>query len=246
MKRIMYMILASSLAISFGLCGCQSNEVNQETSKQTQEEQTSPDEETQSVIDEINSIGDVTLEKKELIDSTRQAYGSLNSEQKNLVDNYDVLKAAISSLDELERAEEEKAKAFAVGETVEDEDFRVTLTSAQLDSILESPNSRTSWEPDSNATFVILEFDIEALNSNQIAVDSGAVSNVVATYNGNTYKGWDYKYVVSELWLSAKRTYFEANMPVHVYVYTSIPSSATSGSVTVDMDIAGQDKQIVI
>lgn len=249
MKRILQAMMAFSLVLCFGLLGCQGNEAGQSSSGQAQEGVSAPDEATQSVIDAIDSIGEVALEKKDLIDSTLRAYGSLDAASKELVQNYDVLQAAVNSLEELEKAEAaraEEAKAFAVGETVESEDFRVALSDAYLSAVLESPDSSTYWESDDSTAFAVLEFDIEALNSEQIPVDSGAVSDVVATYNGNTYANWDYKYVVSQLWLSAKRTYFEANMPVHVYVYASLPASVVDGSVTVDMDIAGQEKRIVI
>lgn len=136
---------------------------------------------------------------------------------------------------------------FGIGETVENEDFRVTLNNAYISSHLESPESSTSWDSVGDTTFVILEFTMEALNSNMLPIDSNAVVNPVANYNGNTYKSWDYDYIGgSGLWLSAKRAYMDANMPTTIYVYTYIPADATSGSVVVDATIAGQEKKITL
>lgn len=136
---------------------------------------------------------------------------------------------------------------FGIGETVENEDFRVTLNNAYISSHLESPESSTSWDSVGDTTFVILEFTMEALNSNMLPIDSNAVVNPVANYNGNTYKSWDYDYIGgSGLWLSAKRAYMDANIPTTIYVYTCIPADATPGSVVVDVTIAGQEKKITL
>ena len=54
------------------------------------------------------------------------------------------------------------------------------------------------------------------------------------------------KYLASELWLSAKRTYLDANIPVHVYVYAALPASALDDEqpINVDLAVAGQDKHL--
>lgn len=243
-RKVLALAIVAALASSLGLIGCaQSDDASSSQEDQAQAQaQANSEAEIQETVDSIDAIGSVTLESEKAITKARKAYDGLSPEQQEAVGNYDTLVAAEKAYADLEVA----SKAMTVGETVSDKDFSVTLTDASISATLESPDSRTYWEADDGSVFAILEFDVEALNSEQIAVDSGAVTDLVANFNGNTYKNWDYKYLASELWLSAKRTYFDANMPVHIYVYTSLPAAASDGTVTVDMKIAGQSKQIAI
>lgn len=245
MGLLVFFTLIISCLLVICITGCSGNETNtdsssQDSSAQTEGKEETIDEQVQSVIDAIDSIGEVTLDSKEQIENARKKYDVLNDDQKTQVSNYAILEKDESTLAELENAN----TAIAVGETVSDEDFSVTLTNAYISNTVENPDSRTYWEADSGMVFVVMEFDVTALNSNEIAVNQGAISDVVANYNGNTYKSFEYKYVVSELWLSAKNTYFDADMPVHIYVYRQIPESAINRGVTVDMVVAGQDKQL--
>lgn len=135
---------------------------------------------------------------------------------------------------------------FGIGETVENDDFRVTLANAQIASTLESPESDTAWEADGGATIVAMEFDIEAFNSKELSITDYAIVNPVAIYNENTYKNWEYQYISDGIWLSARRGVLDANIPAHIYVFTTIPSDAASGNVTIDITVAGQEKKITL
>ena len=65
------------------------------------------------VIDKINSIGEVTLESRALIDSIENDYNALSAEAKAKVTNYTVFITAKNSLDKLEKAEQDKQAAKA-------------------------------------------------------------------------------------------------------------------------------------
>ena len=129
--------------------------------------------------------------------------------------------------------EEADPEPIEAGDSIATDKWNIILTDAYVSYTLESDKSRTSWTAD-NGVFAILEFDIESLTSDKIPVDQ-AIKNNQLLYNGNTYSNFDMKYLAGELWLSAKRTYFDANIPVHIYVYTTLPATATD-----------DDKQIAV
>lgn len=138
-----------------------------------------------------------------------------------------------------EEPEEPAAQPISIGQNVQNDNFSITLTSARVDSVLQSDASSTYWEPQDGGAFVILEFDVTALNSNQLPVDDYAITNLVANYGEDVYQGWRLQYITNQLWLSFTHTYLDANIPVHVYAYTTVPSSALSeGSLLVDMTLA--------
>ena len=60
-----------------------------------------PDSQTQSVIDAINAIGEVTLSSEQSIDTAKNAYDELSDNQRQKVDNYETLTSAESKLAEL-------------------------------------------------------------------------------------------------------------------------------------------------
>ena len=205
----------------------------------------------------ISGIGEVTLEKASIIDDANSLYQSLPNDAKEQVSNYDVLQSALDTIADLKKKHDEEVKALekrkaeedkplSVGDTVSTNQWTITLADAYTSATLESSQSRTSWTASDGSTFLILEFDVEALTSDKLTIDSSAITNIVASYNNNTYKNFDMKYLASELWLSAKRTYLDANIPVHVYVYAALPASALDDEqpINVDLAVAGQDKHL--
>ena len=257
-RRVIAVVAASALAMSLGLFGCsQEGEKSGAATQKQAEEMTEPDEKTQAVIDAIDTIGEVNADSGQAIKDARMAYGSLDSKRKKLVSNYEALEQAEAAYAEYEaaekaqrEAEEEQKRALAIGDTVENEDFRVTLNNAELTTQFTYPNntpmSDISIEPRNGATFVFLTFTVEALNSKALAVDTHAIADAVATANGNTYKNWSIEHQLSNIGASMRNMYLEANLPETVYFFTSIPSSAASGPITVDLKIAGQQKHLVI
>ncbi len=63
----------------------------------------------QKVVEQINNIGDITLEKENMIYVVQQMYNSLTSRQKGLVDNYEILSEAVSEMENLLIEEEIKS-----------------------------------------------------------------------------------------------------------------------------------------
>ena len=194
-----------------------------------------------TVEEAIDGIGEASLDNAALIDEVGEKYSGLTAAQKKKVSNAEALTAAQSQIDNLR-------KQFAVGDTVTTENWKVTLTNAYVSSTLESPASRTYWTPQDGAAFLVLEIDLEHLNSGSSTVDGDAFADIQATYNSNTYSGWEYQYVASELWLYADRHTLDANMPLHLYVYTQIPSSSLDDDepISVSLNIDGEDKVIQV
>ena len=143
--------------------------------------------------------------------------------------------------------EEAKPQALNVGDTVQSEQFSITLTDARVDSVLSSNQSSTYWEPATGAAFVILEFDVTALTSEQLPVDDYAITELNAKYNEDVYPSWELQYISGQLWLYFRHTYLDANLPCHVYAYTTVPADAlNSGSLSVSATLAGQPVSITI
>ncbi|MBR3226447.1 MAG: DUF5067 domain-containing protein [Atopobiaceae bacterium] len=144
-------------------------------------------------------------------------------------------------------AEKPAPQPFKVGDTASNEQFNVTLTDARVDSMLSSDESSTYWEADNGSAFVILEFDVTALTSDQLPVDGKALANLVANYNGDIYKNWKFQYVEGQLWLYFHNTYLDANIPCHVYAWTNVPVEAINGgNLSVSLDVAGGPRTITI
>ena len=136
---------------------------------------------------------------------------------------------------------DKKAKHIQPGDVITSEDWKVKLTDIYTSTTLESNESRTYWTANDGYAFTILEFDIECLNSTQPTIDGSGVTDLIAKVNGNTYGSWTYQYISSELWLYADNTYLDANLPLHIYVYTNIPADSINKKVDVNLTIAGQE-----
>ena len=145
------------------------------------------------------------------------------------------------------KTETAKPQNLKIGDTVSNDKFNIVLTDARVDSTLSSSESSTYWEPDEGAAFVILEFDVTALTSDQLPVDDYAITDLVAKYKSDTYASWTMNYINGQLWLYFRHTYLDANLPCHVYAYTSVPAAALeSGDLSVDLTLAGTPYTAVI
>lgn len=78
MKKILFFVLAFTICLS--LCACGKNE------------------EVKAVEEKIASIGEVTIEKADLIQEANRAYNALNDKDKEKVENLDILQQSIESL----------------------------------------------------------------------------------------------------------------------------------------------------
>lgn len=200
------------------------------------------------VIETIDEMGEVSLKNSRSITLAWDAYSDLTNEQKELVTNADAIKEAWDKLSELEKEEEERQKVFEAGDTVKTSTWKIELTNMEISDTLSSSQSSTYWTPADGGTFLILEFDIECLDSSKSTIDDSALTDIVATYGTNTYSSWDMNYLAGQLWMPIFHTYFEANLPVHVYVYTTIPELAKNDNkpIKVDLTVAGKEKTITI
>lgn len=172
--------------------------------------------------------------------STENASSPSGSGETEVAEETTTDEATETEPEEPSEPEKPESQPISIGQSVQNDDFSITLTDARVDSVLQSDASSTYWEPQDGGAFVILEFDVTALNSNQLPVDDYAITNLVANYGEDVYQGWRLQYITNQLWLSFTHTYLDANIPVHVYAYTTVPSSALSeGSLSVDMTLAG-------
>lgn len=78
MKKTIALLLALVLCLSLGACG--------------------KSEEVKAAEEKIASIGDVTIEKADIIQEASQAYDALRDEDKKKVENFDILQNAMESL----------------------------------------------------------------------------------------------------------------------------------------------------
>ena len=108
-----------------------------------------PDSQTQSVIDAINAIGEVTLSSEQSIDTAKNAYDELSDNQRQKVDNYETLTSAESKLAELkeDKAQEDKSKADevisaidAIGEATLDKKDQISQARSSYDAL--SPDQK--------------------------------------------------------------------------------------------------------
>lgn len=190
----------------------------------------------------IDGIGEVTLDKEDQIKDARSAYTTLTSDQRMKVTNDSTLSAAESTLKNLKMA-------FNVGETIETNDWSITLTNACLTDRLSSPKTDWGYDPSDDAhTFLLLEFDIKCLSASHPVVDGGAFSDIIATCGTGTYSGFELQYIVGDMWLYFYNTYMEQYDADHIYVYTQVPKEAVNADqpVSVSLKIDGADKKIVI
>lgn len=96
------------------------------------------------VIEQIDAIGDVTLEKENAIQKARTGYDALSEDQKNKVSNYELLTQAEAKLSELKKEEENsKTDKIAVAEVEKKIDAIGTVTKDSGDIIKEA---RTAYD----------------------------------------------------------------------------------------------------
>jgi lipoprotein len=249
--------LIGILVMALSSCGGGDSNSSSSTSSVAQNVSTEQDSTTKSDadLDEekakavnslIQSIGEVSLESEELINQARGRYDELTSTQKMLVSSYDLLVSAEERLKSLKEEVRQRTMAYAIGDVVTSDDWNISLTKAYTSPRLESSKSRVYWDADEGYAFLILEFDVTCLNSTQPTIDGDGITNLVATVNGNTYSNWTYQYVEGEIWCYIRRTYLDANLPLHIYVYTYIPSGNMNDEIKVELKVAGQDKMITL
>ena len=110
----------------------------------TAAEKSYADQEAAAAVEkQIDEIGEVTLDSKEVIEAVREAYDALSDDQKDLVTNYDVLTAAEKTYRKLEvKAEADRdaaadvdAKIEAIGEVTLDSKDVIEAARAAYDNL---------------------------------------------------------------------------------------------------------------
>ena len=98
MRKSIYIILVIIMVLSLSACG--------------KKEKSKPDAVAQKMIDDINSIGDVTVDDEDLINRLLSTYSTLTEKQKESVNNYAILLEAQDKLVEIKKkkAEDESKK----------------------------------------------------------------------------------------------------------------------------------------
>ena len=198
------------------------------------------------IEDAISAIGNVTIESQAQIETARKKYERAPKEVKEEVSNYNILTEAEKTYRELKEEEQLRSMTINQGDTVTSTDWKITLKKAYTSTELKSNQSSTSWEASDGYAFLVLEFDITCLNSTHPTIDDQGITNIIATVKGNTYSSWEYQYISSQLWLYIRHTYLDANLPLHIYVYTYVPKANMKDTITVNLKIAGKDKIIMI
>lgn len=194
----------------------------------------------------INSIGVVTLDSQAAIEAARTLYDKANTTIKDKVTNRDILTDSEKAFEDLKEEERIQSITIKNGDTVTSDDWKVKLTRAYTSTTLMSTKSSVYYTATDGRAFLILEFDITCLNSTHPTIDGDGITNLVAEVNGNTYEKWEYQYIAYELWGYLYNTYLEANLPLHIYVYTQIPKENKKDRITINLKIDGQDKIIVV
>lgn len=166
--------------------------------------------------------------------------------------------AAESTAKEQIDSPEQEAQPFAVGDTVQTDAWNITLTDTYLTNKLVLLESFPVEPDNENATLLVLEVDVECLTSDDLSIEEDALTDIIATYQNNTYKKWKGKYCPEsyvQMPLTMNPDYFnivgeftqiDAGIPQHIYLHTNLPISAESDNepITVSLEVAGQQKTI--
>ncbi len=123
----------------------------------------------QNCIDEIDAIGEVTLDSLDQIALASDTYEALSEENKALVTNYDDLLAKMDEYDELVAEEELKKSALNPGDTYTTDSFKVTYKRSKVtDTILPNNTSGTYHYyqvNDSDYTMLDIVFTVENISN---------------------------------------------------------------------------------
>lgn len=193
----------------------------------------------------ISAIGDVTLDSDEAVSRAETPYNALTTDEKVLVGNRDDLFAARRTLTELQKEEAARPRPFAVGDSIDSGKWHVELTDAHTSTEVRDANALDYFESESGS-FVVLEFDMEAVEGTRDTIDEKVLTDISASWNGKEYKGFDMEYAPGGIFFSATDTIFNWTGPLHLYVFAELPREAPGDVVTVNLKVLGSSKQIVI
>ena len=139
-----------------------------------------------SVIDQINALGDITLDSETNINNTKAAYDSLSDEDKTFVSNSETLTNAETTLDNLKQ--EAEAQRVAAEEAAKKEAEAQKKSSKSSNSGSKKSNSGSSSASSSSAS--ASASSNESSGSSAPAV-SDSSSDTSDNSSSNTYDKWE-------------------------------------------------------
>ncbi len=144
---------------------------------------------SQDTMDKIDTIGEVTIEDQELIDSLMQTYSEMTDNQKEQVKNYVTLKNAKESLDKLVATENEKKfekqrpyyenVQTAINTAKNNMKHPASFKVSGVIVLVSPPNLSSEWS-------VYIEYESENDLGNSVS-DYGEVSALMPDYFGTNY-----------------------------------------------------------
>lgn len=192
----------------------------------------------------ISAIGAVTLDSEAAIDQAATAYHALSTDEKVYVSNRNDLSAAQNTLAKLKKEEAAKPKPFAVGDAADNQKWHVALTAAYTAEEVTDPTALDLFRAE-DGCFLVMEFDVRGTEG-CCDIDEKVIADIAATYNGQTYKKFDYQAGGFAIFTSARNTIFDwdGTSSVHLYVFTQLPADALGQHADVALKVLGENKEI--
>lgn len=193
----------------------------------------------------ISAIGAVTLDSEAAIDQAATAYHALSTDEKVYVSNRNDLSAAQNTLAKLKKEEAAKPKPFAVGDAADNQKWHVALTAAYTAEEVTDPTALDLFRAE-DGCFLVMEFDVRGTEGCRETIDEKVIADIAATYNGQTYKKFDYQAGGFAIFTSARNTIFDwdGTSSVHLYVFTQLPADALGQHADVALKVLGENKEI--
>lgn len=193
----------------------------------------------------ISAIGTVALDSEAAIDQAATAYHALSTDEKVYVSNRNDLSAAQNTLAKLKKEEAAKPKPFAVGDAADNQKWHVALTAAYTAEEVTDPTALDLFRAE-DGCFLVMEFDVRGTEGCRETIDEKIITDIAATYNGQTYKKFDYQAGGFAIFTSARNTIFDwdGTSSVHLYVFTQLPADALGQHADVTLKILGENKEI--
>lgn len=139
-----------------------------------------------SVIDQINALGDITLDSETNINNTKSAYDSLSDEDKTFVSNIDTLTNAETSLDNLKQ--EAEAQRVAAEEAAKKEAEAQKKSSKSSNSGSKKSNSGSS---SASSSSVSASASSNESSGSSVPAASDSSSNTSDDSSSDTYNKFE-------------------------------------------------------
>ncbi len=195
----------------------------------------------------IDAIGDVTLDSDEAVGKAAVAYHALSTDEKVYVSNRDVLASDQNALDKLKKEEAARPKPLAVGDSADSSKWHVELAAAYTAAQVTDPTAIEYFRADSGC-FVVMEYDVRGTEGCRDTIDEKVLTDIAASWGGQTYKNFVYERGGSAIFIDARNTVFEwdGTSSIHLYVFAKLPAEALGQHVDVTLKILGENKALSV